>query len=142
MKYGSRRRARQQTRHPTHWIAAHARLKNLFTEDEKYHKLMPWLIEDLGGIFSVFSRSVFPEHVPSFSISAIKRTVAKVSCSSLSGFSLMSISSVNLDNVSFASLTVVFTGLCVICEPCHSVYICFKTASFSSKSICQQVDQM
>ena len=25
-------------------MAAHARLKNEFTEDEKYHNLMPWLI--------------------------------------------------------------------------------------------------
>ena len=27
-----------------HWMAAHARLKNEFTEDEKYHNLMRWLI--------------------------------------------------------------------------------------------------
>ena len=27
-----------------HWMAAHARLKNEFTEDEKYHNLMTWLI--------------------------------------------------------------------------------------------------
>ena len=27
-----------------HWIAAHARLKNEFTEDEKCHNLMKWLI--------------------------------------------------------------------------------------------------
>ena len=26
-----------------HWMAAHARLKNEFTEDEKYHNLMRWL---------------------------------------------------------------------------------------------------
>ena len=26
-----------------HWIAAHARLKNEFTEDEKYYNLMTWL---------------------------------------------------------------------------------------------------
>ena len=26
------------------WMAAHARLKNEFTEDEKYHNLMTWLI--------------------------------------------------------------------------------------------------
>ena len=26
------------------WMAAHARLKNEFTEDEKYHTLMSWLI--------------------------------------------------------------------------------------------------
>ena len=25
------------------WMAAHARLKNEFTEDEKYHNLMRWL---------------------------------------------------------------------------------------------------
>ena len=28
----------------SHWKAAHARLKNEFTEDEKYHNLMRWLI--------------------------------------------------------------------------------------------------
>ena len=28
--------------HP-HWMAAHARLKNESTEDEKYHNLMSWL---------------------------------------------------------------------------------------------------
>ena len=27
-----------------HWIAAHAHLKNEFTEDEKYHNLMSWLL--------------------------------------------------------------------------------------------------
>ena len=27
-------------------MAAHARLKNEFTEDEKYHNLMSWLILD------------------------------------------------------------------------------------------------
>ena len=26
-----------------HWTAAHSRLKNEFTEDEKYHNLMRWL---------------------------------------------------------------------------------------------------
>ena len=26
-----------------HWMAAHARLKNEFTEDEKCHNLMSWL---------------------------------------------------------------------------------------------------
>ena len=26
-----------------HWMAAHARLKNEFTEDEKSHNLMIWL---------------------------------------------------------------------------------------------------
>ena len=26
-----------------HWMAAHARLKDEFTEDEKYHNLMTWL---------------------------------------------------------------------------------------------------
>ena len=29
--------------HQTHWMAAHARLKNEFTEDKKCHNLMPWL---------------------------------------------------------------------------------------------------
>ena len=27
-----------------HWMAAHACLKNEFTEDEKYHNLMTWFI--------------------------------------------------------------------------------------------------
>ena len=27
-----------------HWMAAHARLKNEFTEDENYHNLKGWLI--------------------------------------------------------------------------------------------------
>ena len=26
-----------------HWMAAHVRLKNEFTENEKYHNLMSWL---------------------------------------------------------------------------------------------------
>ena len=61
MKYGSRRRVRPKIRHlapldqdsllvkrrnDNHSpgrMAAHARLKNEFTEDEKYHNLMSWL---------------------------------------------------------------------------------------------------
>ena len=39
MKYGSRRRADMEP----HWMTAHARLKNEFTEDGKYHNLMAWL---------------------------------------------------------------------------------------------------
>ena len=35
MKYGSRQRV------------AHARLKNEFTEDDKYHNLMTWLVGSL-----------------------------------------------------------------------------------------------
>ena len=27
-----------------HWMAAHVRLKNEFTEDEKYHNLIRWII--------------------------------------------------------------------------------------------------
>ena len=42
MKYGSRRRVRSKIRHLAHWMAAHAHLKNEFTEDEKYHNLMRW----------------------------------------------------------------------------------------------------
>ena len=42
MKYGSRRRVRQKIW--PHWMAAHACLKNEFTEDEKCHNLMRWLI--------------------------------------------------------------------------------------------------
>ena len=37
------------------WIAAHARLKNEFTEDEKYHYLMSWFI---------IIMSTGPDHVP------------------------------------------------------------------------------
>ena len=29
--------------HLAHWMAAHVRLKNEFTEDEKYHNHMTWL---------------------------------------------------------------------------------------------------
>ena len=34
----------QKIRHLAPWMSAHARLKNEFTEDEKYHNLMQWLI--------------------------------------------------------------------------------------------------
>ena len=34
---------RNQTSSP--WMAAHAHLKNEFTEDEKYHNLMSWSFE-------------------------------------------------------------------------------------------------
>ena len=40
IKYGSRRRVRSTIRH----LAAHVRLKDEFTEDEKCHNLMRWLI--------------------------------------------------------------------------------------------------
>ena len=43
MKYGSRWRVRPKISHLAHWIAAHARLNNGFTEDEKCHNLMSWL---------------------------------------------------------------------------------------------------
>ena len=43
-KYRSRRRVRPKIRRLAHWMAAHARLKNEFTEDEKCHNLMSWLI--------------------------------------------------------------------------------------------------
>ena len=33
MKYGCRRRVQPKFRHLAHWMAAHARLKNEFTED-------------------------------------------------------------------------------------------------------------
>ena len=33
---------KNQTSSP-HWMAAHARLKNVFMENEKYHDLMTWL---------------------------------------------------------------------------------------------------
>ena len=41
INYGSRERVRPKIRH---WMAVHARLKNEFTEDKKYHNLMSWLI--------------------------------------------------------------------------------------------------
>ena len=44
MKDGSRRRVRPKIRHLPHYLAAHARLKNEFTEDEKCHNLMSRLI--------------------------------------------------------------------------------------------------
>ena len=34
-----------------HWMAAYARLKNEFTDDEKYHNLMAWLIYGFAAIF-------------------------------------------------------------------------------------------
>ena len=43
MIYGSRRRVRPKSDILPHWMAAHARLRNAFTEDEKYHNLMAWL---------------------------------------------------------------------------------------------------
>ena len=43
IKYGSKRSVRPKIRHLAHWMAAHAHLKNEFTEDEKYHNLMSWL---------------------------------------------------------------------------------------------------
>ena len=44
MKYGSRRRVRPKSDICPHTMAAHARLKNEFTGDEKYLILMRWLI--------------------------------------------------------------------------------------------------
>ena len=45
MKYGSRRRVRTKIRHLAPLDGcANARLNNEFTEDEKYHNLMTWLI--------------------------------------------------------------------------------------------------
>ena len=46
IKNGNRRRVRPKIRHDG-WMAAHAPLKNEFTEDEKYHNLMRWLIDSL-----------------------------------------------------------------------------------------------
>ena len=51
MKYGRRRRARPKIRHLANWMAAHARLKNEFTEYEKYHNLMTVIIQG-GWYFS------------------------------------------------------------------------------------------
>ena len=38
------KRSNQKSDIYLHWMAAHARLKNEFTEDEKCHNLMSWLI--------------------------------------------------------------------------------------------------
>ena len=43
IKYGSRWRVRPKIRHLPHWMAAHALLKNEFTEDETCHNLLRWL---------------------------------------------------------------------------------------------------
>ena len=51
MKYGRRRRVRPKIRNLDHWMTAHARLKNEFTEDEKSHNLMNWLICRLPRAF-------------------------------------------------------------------------------------------
>ena len=41
-------------------MAAHARLKNEFTEDEKYHNLMSWLIcSNIPTVLSPFFVNVF-----------------------------------------------------------------------------------
>ena len=44
MWYGNKQRVRPKIRHLAHWMAAHARLKNVFTEDGNYHNHMTWLI--------------------------------------------------------------------------------------------------
>ena len=44
IEYGSRRRVRPKIRQLAPLEAAHACLKNEFTEDEKCHNLMRWLI--------------------------------------------------------------------------------------------------
>ena len=44
IKYGRRQRVWPKIKHLAQWMAAHARLKNDFTEDEKYHNPMRWLI--------------------------------------------------------------------------------------------------
>ena len=44
MKYGSRQRVRPKIRHIAPLDGCASRLKNEFTEDEKYHNLMRWLI--------------------------------------------------------------------------------------------------
>ena len=38
-----------------HWMASHARLKNEFTEDNKYHNLMTWLIHRVNRRLGVQS---------------------------------------------------------------------------------------
>ena len=42
--YGSRWKVQLRIRHLAHWMAAHAPLKNEFTEDEMCHNLMRWPI--------------------------------------------------------------------------------------------------
>ena len=43
IKYGRGRRVGPKIKHLAGWMAAHARLKNEFTEEEKCHNLMRWL---------------------------------------------------------------------------------------------------
>ena len=50
MEYGSRQRAGPKIRH---LALLNARLKNEFTEDEKYHNLMRWLISDMCTFWQV-----------------------------------------------------------------------------------------
>ena len=50
MNCGSRRKARPKTKH-LDWVAAHASLKNEFTEDEKYHNLMTWHMSNCNQKF-------------------------------------------------------------------------------------------
>ena len=47
-------------------MAAHVRLKNEFTEDEKYHNLMRWLIFSVSAFLSmhIYSHSIGPEKRP------------------------------------------------------------------------------
>ena len=53
-KYGSRRRVRLKIRHLAPCMAAHVRLKNEFTEGEKYHNLMRCMVY-LKGQKSIIS---------------------------------------------------------------------------------------
>ena len=58
MKYGSRRSVNQKSDIWSHWTAAHARLKNMFTEDEKCRNLMRWLINVIVYSFFYLSSTI------------------------------------------------------------------------------------
>ena len=66
MKYGNRRRVRQKVRHIAPldgcaWMAAIARLKNKFTEDEKCHNLVSWL-NYIVSLYIRFLAFIRPKH--------------------------------------------------------------------------------
>ena len=60
-KYGSRRRVRPKIRRLAPLDAVHARLKNEFTEDEKYHNLMRWLICVTIKLLKIWAPEKFAE---------------------------------------------------------------------------------
>ena len=66
-----------------HWMAAHACLKNDFTEDEKYLNLMSWLICDFSGkdVFEAFYKKDLAKRLlvgKSASVDAEKSMLSKL----------------------------------------------------------------